>query len=133
MVRVDFRDVFAGLSERALRIANLGLDRGNVLLNGCKRCYEPVVVWAPAVGIGRLLFCQRRGEHALRFSSQLVESLSQRLQVALGGVQFRDLALIELLLAGKPAEIRSGFTVGWLYRGKPGTYVAEFLDLLSQV
>ena len=63
----------------------------------------------------------------------VTESLSQRRQVSLGGVQFHDLALIELLLAGKPAEIRPGFTVGWRHRAEPCTNVAEFLDLLGQV
>src|SRR6266581_1657587 len=111
MVRVDPGDAFPGLGERALRFANPSMDRGNVFLNGSQRRCQPVVVWAQGIGIGRLLFRQARGEHALRFSTQLVESLPQRFQLPLRAVQLPDLALIELLLPGKPAEIRSGLTV----------------------
>jgi len=35
----------------------------------------------------------------------MLEGLPQRFEISISGIQFRDLALIELLLAGKPAEI----------------------------
>jgi hypothetical protein len=63
-------------------------------------------VTAPqAVRIRGLLFRQTRGEHVPSFSSQRLESLSNGLQNPIGRIQFRCLALIHLLLAGKPDEI----------------------------
>ena len=94
---------------------------------------QELVKSAQGVRIGGLLLRQARCEHALRFSSQLLESLSQRLQIPFRGVQFRDLALIELLLSGQSDEIRRRLAIGWRKRAQPGADVAELFDLLGQV
>src|SRR5258708_4026970 len=113
MTRVDLRDALPRLGHRALGIANFRTNRGKMLFNRRQRRSKLIVVPAQSAGIRGLLLGKARCEHTLRFFSQLLECLSEPSQISISGVQFRDLPLIELLLARKPDEVRRRFTIGW--------------------
>jgi hypothetical protein len=133
VTRVDLGDVLAGLRQCALGFANFGLDRGEVLLDRRHGRRQQLVKAPQGVRIRGLLLRQTRREHVLRFSSQPLESLSKRLQVPIGGVQFPDLALIQLLLAGQLDEVLGGLAIGRRKGAEPRPDVSEFFNLLGQV
>jgi hypothetical protein len=74
-----------------------------------------------------------RLERNLRGPLQLVEGLAQRLKVPLGGVQFGDFTLIELLLARESDKIRRRFAIRRPQSAQARTDVAQFLGLLGKV
>ena len=134
MTRVDLCDALAGLVQCPLGVANLGLDRGKMLLDRRQRRCEAVSSYRRRVSAFADCSSARRAANTLCASFRSCSRVcSSVFQVPIRGVQFRDLALIQLLLSGKSDEIRRRFTIGWRKRAQPGTNVAEFFDLLGQV
>ena len=103
------------------------LDWSPAMLPAARQTWRRVSAFADCSSTSRAV-------NALRACSpHLLERLFQRSQIPIGGIQFRDFPLVELLLAGKSDEIRRGFTIGWRQSTQPGADVAEFFNLLGQV
>jgi hypothetical protein len=130
---VDLANGLPCLRQCVLRFENPTLDGCEVFLDRRHEDRQHLVIAPQRFRVLRLLLCKACCENVLRLSSQPLESLSKRFQIPVGGVESCDLALTQLLLAGKLDEIFGGIAIGWPQCAEAGANVPQFFNLLRQV